>query len=171
MNVDWNALFFSSIGPLEIIVRGTAMYWFLFIIFRVVLRRNVGSVGIADILMLVIIADAAQNAMAGEYVSLSDGFLLVATLVAWNYLLDWLSYHSRALRRLLEPPVLPLIRDGQLLHHNMRKELVSEDELRAQLREQGVEEVAQVKRCYMESDGTVTVIQKKSRAHGSPVRP
>jgi uncharacterized membrane protein YcaP (DUF421 family) len=159
--IDWQEVFGFSVAPLEMFVRGTLMYWFLFLTFRVVLRRNVGSVGIADILVLVIIADAAQNGMAGEYKSITDGCILIASIVFWNYLVDWLSYRWAVLRKLLEPQPLLLIRDGQLLRHNMRKELVSEDELLAQLRQQGVEKAQEVKRAYMESDGTVTVIQRQ----------
>ena len=62
-------LFGLSVSPLELVVRGTAMYWFLFVLFRVVLRRDTGSLAIADVLLLVIIADAAQNAMSGSYQS------------------------------------------------------------------------------------------------------
>ena len=51
----------------ELVLRGTLVYWLLFLIFRFVLRRDVGAVGIADILLLVIVADAAQNAMSGGY--------------------------------------------------------------------------------------------------------
>jgi uncharacterized membrane protein YcaP (DUF421 family) len=162
--IDWQELFGISVAPLELIVRGTAVYWFLFLIFRLILRRNVGSVAIADILVLVIIADAAQNAMAGEYTTVTDGFILVGTIVAWNYLLDWMSYHWKPLRTLLEPQPLLLISDGRLQRHNMRKELVSEQELIAQLRQQGVEKVEEVKRAFMEADGTVTVIPRKKQA-------
>jgi uncharacterized membrane protein YcaP (DUF421 family) len=159
--IDWQEVFGFSVAPLEMLVRGTLMYWFLFLVFRVILRRNVGSVGIADILVLVIIADAAQNGMAGEYKSITDGCTLIASIVFWNYLVDWLSYRWPFLRKLLEPQPLLLIRDGQLLRHNMRKELIYEEELLAQLRQQGVEKPQEVKRAYMESDGTVTVIQRK----------
>src|SRR5687768_1541409 len=107
--IDWQELFGVSVAPIELIVRGTAVYWFLFLIFRLILRRNVGSVAIADILVLVIIADAAQNAMAGEYTTVTDGFILVGTIVAWNYLLDWMSYRWKPLRTLLEPQPLLLI--------------------------------------------------------------
>ena len=161
MSLDWHELFGSSIGVLELIVRGTSMYWFLFLIFRVILRRNVGSIAIADVLLLVIIADASQNAMAGEYTSVTDGFVLVGTIVFWNYMLDLLAYRWKALRRFLEPPPLLLVRDGQLLRQNMRRELVTEDELLAQLRQQGVDKLQQVKRAFMESDGSVTVIQHR----------
>jgi uncharacterized membrane protein YcaP (DUF421 family) len=161
MDVQWSELFSSTIPAAELFVRGSAMYWFLFLIFRVLLRRNVGSIAIADVLLLVLVADAAQNAMAGEYKSITDGFVLVGTIIGWNFLLDWLSYRSAALRRLLEPPKVVLVRDGQFQRRNLRKEFLAEEEVMAQLREKGVERVEEVKVAYMESDGSVSVIKKK----------
>lgn len=152
------ALFSFSLSPLEIFIRGSAVYWFLFLLFRFVLRRDVGSIAIADMLLLVMIADAAQNAMAGEYRSIADGCLLVATLAMWNYLLDWLSFHFRAIRRLVEPQPLLLIRDGQLQRANMRRELVTREELESKLREQGVVELRRVRRAFLENDGEISLL-------------
>ena len=160
MSVDWHELFSLSVPPLELVVRGTAMYLFLLLLFRVVVKRRVGAIGMADLLVLVIIADAAQNGMAGEYRSVTDGFILVSTIIAWDYLFDWLSYHSPVARRILEPRPLPLIEDGRVLRRNLRAELISEAELRTKLREHGVEEPGEVKRAYIEPDGEVTVIKK-----------
>jgi uncharacterized membrane protein YcaP (DUF421 family) len=157
--IDFGALFASGVDPLEIIVRGSAMYWFLFALFRFVLRRDVGSIGIADLLLLVLIADASQNAMAGGYETITDGFILVATIAGWNYALDWAAFHFPALRRIVEPPALPLVRDGRLLRRNMRRELVTEDELKSKLREQGIERFEQVKVARMESSGEISVIK------------
>src|SRR5262245_18723861 len=95
----------------------------------------------ADLLVVVLIADAAQNAMSANYVSVPDGILLVATIVSWSYCLDWLGCRFPRLQRFLRPPPLPLVRDGRLLRHNLRRELVSEEELMSQLREQGVEDL------------------------------
>jgi uncharacterized membrane protein YcaP (DUF421 family) len=159
LNLDWQALFVPEV-PLEMLVRGTAMYWFLFVLFRVVVRRRVGAVGMSDILLLVIIADAAQNALAGEYRSVADGMVLVATIVGWNVLIDWATYRSAFLERLLEPPPLVLVRNGRILHRHLRMEFVSESELRAKLREHGVTDPAEVEVAYMESDGGVSVIRR-----------
>jgi len=147
--------------PLEIFVRGTAMYWFLFCMFRFVLRRDVGAVGIADVLLLVIVADAAQNAMAGEYKTVPEGMLLVATLLFWNWLLDFTSFRFRAVRRLVEPPPLPLVRGGKMLHRNMRREFITEEELMTALRQKGVKELSEVEEVFMESDGNFSVIKRK----------
>ncbi len=152
------SLFKFTLSPLEIFVRGTAVYWFLFALFRFVMRRDVGSIAIADVLLLVLIADAAQNAMAGEYKSIADGCLLVATLAGWNYFLDWSSFRFPAIRRLVSAKPLLLVQDGRPLRANMRREFVTIDELEAKLREAGAEHIGQVRRAFMESDGEITLL-------------
>jgi uncharacterized membrane protein YcaP (DUF421 family) len=160
MSPDWGQIFGLSVSPLELVIRGSAMYLFLFVLFRVVIRRRVGAVGMADILVLVIIADAAQNGMSGEYKSVTEGAILVGTIVAWDYLIDWLNYHVPSLNAFLEPPSLLLIRDGQMIRRNMRHEFVTEEELKSKLREKGVANISEVKEARMESDGEVSVLKK-----------
>jgi uncharacterized membrane protein YcaP (DUF421 family) len=160
MSLDWGEIFGVSVSPLELIIRGTAMYLFLFLVFRVVVRRRVGAIGMADILILVIIADAAQNAMSGEYKSVTEGAILVGTILFWNLAIDWLNFRVPALRDWLEPPPMLLIRDGHLIHRNLRHEFVTEDELKSKLREKGVKEYREVAEAHMESDGSVSVIKR-----------
>ncbi|HJV83694.1 DUF421 domain-containing protein [Noviherbaspirillum sp.] len=161
LSIDWGELFGLSVPLSEILIRGSAMYWFLFLIFRFVVRREVGAVGIADMLVLVIVADAAQNAMAGEYTSISDGMVLVATLIGWNVFLDWLGYYVPAFRKLAEPGPLHLIQNGVILKRNLRREFITEDELWSKLREQGVDSLPQVKSAFMENDGQISVIKRE----------
>lgn len=158
--IEWGRVFKLSIPFLEIVVRGSAMYWFLFAVFRFLIRRDVGSVGVADILVLIIVADAAQNAMAGEYSSVGDGMVLVLTLIGWNMLLDWMSFYFPAVRRFAEPAPLRLVINGQMLKRNMRKEFITEEELWSKLREAGIDSLDQVKEVFIESDGQVSVIKK-----------
>lgn len=159
--MNWDEIFGLTVSPWELVIRGTAMYLFLFLLFRVVIRRRVGSIGMADILILVIIADASQNAMSGEYKSVTEGAILVGTIIAWNMVIDWLNFHVPALRGWLEPSPLPLIENGRVLHRNLRQEYLSEDELKAKLRENGVEDVRQVAKAHMESDGQISVIKRQ----------
>jgi uncharacterized membrane protein YcaP (DUF421 family) len=163
--VDWSKTFLPSTSPLEIIVRGTTVYLTLFFLLRIVLKRQSGTVGITDLLVIVLIADAAQNAMAGSYLSVCDGLLLVGTIVFWSYALDWLGYYFPRLGWLVHPPPLLLVRDGQMLRKNMRLELITKEELMSQLREQGVSDLSQVKAAYMEGDGHISVIQHESPSH------
>ncbi|MBL1263564.1 DUF421 domain-containing protein [Candidatus Methylomicrobium oryzae] len=158
--IDWKSIFvpsFLQIG--EIFLRGTIVYLFIFFVFRV-LRRESGELGVSDLLVVVLIADAAQNAMANEYKTVTEGLVLVVTLAFWDYFLDWLSYRFPPFRRLLRPAPIILIKDGRLQRRNLRKQMISEDELMGVLREQGVERVEEVKRSYMEDDGTISIIKK-----------
>jgi uncharacterized membrane protein YcaP (DUF421 family) len=168
--MDWKSIFTPDTPLLEIVLRGSLMYIALFAMLRIVLKRQTGTLGMTDLLLITLLADAAQNAMAGEYKSVPDGILLVGTIIFWNYAFDWLSYRSEWFGRLIEPPPLPLIRDGKMLRRNMRMELITEDELRMQLREQGLEDVSKVKAAFIESDGQVSIIQRKAQRHDKPRR-
>ena len=158
--MDWNQLFSLQIPATEILLRGSCIYWFLFLLFRFVIRRDVGSIGIADILLLVIVADAAQNAMAGAYQSITEGMLLVATIVAWNLALDRAAYHWPSVDRFARPRVVQLVRHGRVLHENLAREMISIDELLAKLRLQGVERIEDVRHARLESDGEISVIKR-----------
>ena len=159
MGVDFAELFRVDVAPLELVVRGSAMYWFLFLLFRFVLQRDTGSIAIADVLLLVLIADAATNAMAGSYDSITEGFILVGTIAGWNLAIDWANFRFPRLRRLLEAPPRPLVRDGRMLRANMKRELLTTEDLMGKLREQGIEKLAEVKLATMESDGEISVLR------------
>lgn len=161
LHLDWKGMFGLSLPLAEILIRGSAFYWFLFLVFRFVIRRDVGAVGIADILLLVIVADASQNAMAGEYKSITDGMVLVATLIGWNVALDWASFRFPAIRRFAEPSRLCLLKNGQMLKQNMRREFITEEELWRKLRQHGIESLAQVKSVHLEGDGEFSIIKRE----------
>jgi uncharacterized membrane protein YcaP (DUF421 family) len=163
--IDWSSIFAPDTPFLEIIVRGTVMYLSLIVLLRIVLKRQTGSLGMTDLLLITLLADASQNAMAGEYKSLPDGIVLVATIIFWNYAFDWLSAKSEWFERLIEPAPLPLVKHGKLLRQNMRRELITEAELCGKLREQGVEDLSQVKQANIESDGQISVIEYKQKLH------
>ena len=156
--MDWASIFVLDVPVLELILRGSAIYISLFILLRVVLKRQTGSLRMSDLLLITLIADASQNAMAGEYRSFPAGLILVCTILFWSYAFDWLGFKFPWFRKLIEPPPLPLIKDGKLLRRNMRQELITEDELKSQLREQGLENWGQVKQAFMESDGRISIL-------------
>jgi uncharacterized membrane protein YcaP (DUF421 family) len=154
-------LFAIHVSVPELMLRGTLVYWLLFGIFRFILRRDVGAVGIADILLLVIVADAAQNAMSGGYDTFAEGAILVLTIVAWNWLLDFLSWRFAAVRRFATPPPLLLVREGLPQLRNMRREFITLKELEEKLREQGIQQLSEVKKAYLEADGQISVIKQQ----------
>jgi len=153
-----NTLFQFQMSPWELIARGTLMYWFLFLLFRFILRRDSGSIGLADVLIIVLIADAAQNGMAGEYKSVGEAMVLVGTLAGWNYFIDWMSFRYRWFARFAEPRVVILIQHGSVVQSNLKREMITEDELESQLRQSGIDAIQDVKHARLEPDGHISVI-------------
>lgn len=156
---NWSRVFLPSQSIIETAVRGVIMYFALFILLRV-LGKEPASVSISDLLVLVLIADAAQNGMAGGYTSLTDGIILVTVILFCSWLLDVLAFKFAPVRRLVHPLPIALIEDGRLIYRNMRREYISEIELMSQLREQGIDDIMMVKRAYMEGDGKISIIRK-----------
>jgi len=87
MTIDWRTMFVPTGSVFELVLRATVMYLLILAGFRV-FRREAGSLSVSDLLVVVLIADAAQNGMAGEYKSLTEGAIVVSTIFAWNYILD-----------------------------------------------------------------------------------
>lgn len=161
-DIDFEGMLTFTLSPWELMIRGTAMFWFLLLIFRFVLRRDMGDVGVSDFLFVVILGDAAQNAMIGDGTSLIDGMVLIGTLVAWNFLLDWLGYRVPAVERFVSGRRLCLVRHGRMQRRAMRREYISEEDILAKAREQGLEDLTQVRQMYLETDGQISVIKTGS---------
>ncbi len=161
MGFDWKDLFDPVMSPVELVIRGTLIYWFVFLIFRFVLRRDTASAGISDILFVVLVADASQNGMIGEGTTVSDSLTVIGTLVFWNYLLDYLAYHLKAFSWLVDPPALLLVRNGRKIRRNMRREHLTDDEIESKLRSKGIADIAEVRRMLLEPDGTFSVIKRR----------
>lgn len=156
----WRDIFALDAPLLEIIVRGAVMYLLVFILLRGALRRTAGELTMLDFVFVLLVATAAQNAMLGSQSSVAAGLVLVATLIACNYVLNVLSYYIPFFERLVLPPPLPVVKDGKMQRRNMRREFLTEQELMGKLREQGVDDVTDVKAAYIEGDGTISVIPR-----------
>ena len=157
--IDWARLFMPSTPALEIVIRGSVMYLALFAMLRFILRRETGSLGITDLLVIVLIADAAQNGMAGSYRSISDGLLLVITIIAWSYALNWLAFRYPLWQKIVQAPRVQLVRDGRVIRRNLEHEKITEDELLAEIHAHGCEDISDVRAAWIEPDGMVSVIK------------
>jgi uncharacterized membrane protein YcaP (DUF421 family) len=174
-NVEWNELFIPTHGILEMFARGTLMYLALFAIFRFIVQRQRSAIGIPDVLVIVLIADAAQNGFAKEYRSVTEGVFVVLTIVFWDLLLDWLAYHYKFFTWLVRPAPLPLVRQGQLIRRHMRQEMISVDELRAEARNQGIADLKDIHAAHLEPNGDISFVKQdkglpRKRAGRKPAR-
>src|SRR5690606_25409856 len=129
---------------LELVARGSVLYLAILVLMRFMPRRTGGELALMDLVFVVLIANAAANAL-GDYSAVPDAIVLIATLMFWDYLLNVLSYRFPLVERWVSPPPLEIIRNGKLLRRNMKQELLTEEELIEQLRQLGIEAIDDVK--------------------------
>jgi uncharacterized membrane protein YcaP (DUF421 family) len=161
MGIDWGEVFRPDVPLIELFVRGSVIYLVAFTLLRLFPRES-GSTSTTDLLVLVFIADAAQNGMSANYQSLTDGLVLVSTIVFWSLAMNTAAYHWAWAARLMRPKPVLLLEGGRFHRRNMRRELVTEEELMSELRKRGVHDLADVESVQMESDGEISVVPKES---------
>jgi uncharacterized membrane protein YcaP (DUF421 family) len=157
-----------DMGLLDSFLRGTLVYFAVLTLLRVFPRRQVGSVGLTDLLLIVLISECVSQALSDKSSSVTNGVVAVSALLFWNFVLDWAAHRWPWFQRLLEPAPLPLIRDGVPLRGNLKKERMSEDELLSHLREKGIDDFARVKSAHMEPEGHISVVPKDPVAAIAP---
>lgn len=157
--MDFSRLIVPDVSLFEMFVRGSLTYLALFVLLRW-LRRPTGQLGIADVLLITVLADAAQNAMSGPYESVSSGLALILTVIFWDQVIDRLAYRFPRIGRWVDPPPMELISQGTLRRENLAKLHIGESELHSHLRQHGIDDVAQVSRCCLEGDGHISVLKR-----------
>lgn len=158
--------FTPDLPLLENVVRISVVYLSLYFVLRFAFRRQTAPVGMTNMLVLVLLADAVQNGMSGEYNSITNALVLGLTLLGWSYLLDWADFHVPALQSLLKPGPMLLIKNGKVDRAAMRRELLTHSEIMAQLRMQGVRRIEDVREAYVETSGEITVLPKEQAGSG-----
>jgi uncharacterized membrane protein YcaP (DUF421 family) len=156
-DVDWAGLFIPSGSVAEIVIRGSIIYLAIFLGLRFMPRRAIGGLSASDLLIIVLIADAVQNAMAGGYESITEGLLLGAVIFGWAVAIDWIDYKFPHWH-LAAPRPLPIIENGRLIHENMKRDGITEDEVESQLRLHGLDSPRDVAHAYLEGDGPFSVL-------------
>lgn len=162
-SLDWEKYFVPEMTLPEILIWGTLLYLSLTILMRLVPKRQAGSASISDILFVVLVGGLTVEGLGKHGKGLPDFVLLLSVVMSLSYLVEWLTYRSPWVRRLLEDEPTQLIRDGQVLKKSLEKEMLSEEELRAQLRLHEVEDPSQVKDARLESEGDISVIKKEDQ--------
>jgi uncharacterized membrane protein YcaP (DUF421 family) len=165
---DWAGMLVPDVSLVESFARASVVYLSLLVLFRVAMNRQVGAIGLPDVMLVVLVSECVSQALSASAKSVPNGLAAVAALLFWSYALDRLSCRWPWLQRLLEPRPVEVVKDGTLLRENMDAEGMSGDELEAQLRLNGIDDVTKVKSARIESEGTVSVIPKDDEPPAPP---
>ena len=157
MDIEWQSMLLPSVSLAEIFIRGTVVYLAIFLFVRVLPPREVGGLTVSDLLVVVLIADAAQNGMSAQYQSITEGLLLVLTIIFWSYCIDLVDFYFPRLNIASHAPV-QLIRHGAWIQRNMHRQKITEEEVMSQIRQCGLDSIADIKSVYIEGDGHISVI-------------
>ena len=143
------------------VLRGSAIYLTLAVVLRLMPKRETGSLSPNDMIGLVIVGNLAANSIAGAATAAADLMLLAAVVLAWSYILNLLEYHFPRWRKVAQDSPTLLIHNGEILKDNLRKEKLTEQELYANLRKNGVADVEKVRQAVLETDGHISVVEKQ----------
>ena len=147
-------------GVLDVVARSAVVYLALLALLRFGGKRHVGQLSIADLVLVLLIANGVQNAMVGENTTLIGGIAAALTLVVIDRLIDGFSQRSDRVRTVLEGEPRILIRNGVMLDKAIREEGVTTGDLMSAVRQHGIAEVEDIDLAVLETNGSISVIPK-----------
>ena len=150
----------------EIILRTAVVYVTVLVLLRAAGKRELGQMSPVDLVVILVIANAVQNAMTGGDNSLIGGIIAAATLVAVNISFSRIAHRLPYIAHLFESDATQLMKDGKLLKRNLERENVNMEELLMSAREHGIDDLAGVDSAYLERDGSISIIPKDAPGKG-----
>ncbi len=169
--MDWHGLFATQEPLPELIARGTLVFLALLAMMRVVGQREAGGLGLTDLLVVVLVAQAVSGGLASDSTSVTDGLVVVAVILAWSLVIDALGYRYPRFAAVVKARPRVLVDRGRINHRALRRELMTEDELASQLRLHGVEDLDEVARVHLEPNGMVSVTRRLREVPDGPPDP
>ena len=146
---------------MDAIVRALVVYFFLLILFRIAGRRTLGQMTNFDLVLLLIISEATQNAMIGNDYSVTNGMLVILTLVGIDIGLSVLKQYFPRLERHLEGLPLVLVDRGRPLKDLMHRARIDEQDILSSAREKhGLERMEQIQYAVLETNGGISILPK-----------
>jgi uncharacterized membrane protein YcaP (DUF421 family) len=147
---------------MDLVFRAAAVFCLLFVITRVIGRRELSSLEPFDIILLVVIGDLVQQGVTQSDYSVTGAMTVIVTFAALTVLVSWISFRFRRLRLALDGQPIVLVMDGKVLEGNLRRERIVRDELEMEARLQGHESIDDLKFAVLETGGKISCIAKSS---------
>jgi uncharacterized membrane protein YcaP (DUF421 family) len=146
---------------MESVIRAAVVYLFLLLVLRLTGKRTLAQITTFDLVLLLIMSEATQDALIDDDRSMINSALVITTLMGLNILMSWLKLRSKAIDRVLDDIPLLIVADGKPLQDRMDKERVDEDDILDAAREtQGIERMDQIRHAILERNGKISIIPK-----------
>ena len=143
---------------LAIVLRSLVVYFFILIAIRIFGKRELSQLSVVDLVFILLISNAVQNAMVGRDDTLLGGIVAATTLFAANSFLENLIFRSKKFSKLIQGNPAMLIYQGKVMTEHLKKAKISMDELEAAVREHGVSDISKCDLAVLETDGNISVL-------------
>jgi uncharacterized membrane protein YcaP (DUF421 family) len=144
---------------MDVVLRAVAAYVFIIFMLRIIGRRELSSLGPADIVLLVVMGDLVQNGVTQSDDSVTGIFLAVSTFAMLTIAMSFLTFKSKRLQTVIEGTPLILVQEGKPIAENLRAERLNLEEVAEEARGQGIESLDEVKWCVLEPSGKMSFIK------------
>lgn len=155
----------------ELVLRSAVVFFALLLLLRITGKRQVGQLAPNDLVLLLILSNAVQNSMNAGDNSLVGGLVSAVTLVALNYVVSVLTVKSRKVERFVDGSPRILVRDGKVFEQVLRDTNITHDELDGALRQNGCSDAREVHLAILETNGSISVLQRKEGTAASMPAP
>jgi uncharacterized membrane protein YcaP (DUF421 family) len=160
-------IFDLDVSLLSLAVRAIAVYLSILILLRISGKRQMGQMNATEFVAILLISNAVQNSMNGGDNSLTGGLFLAAILIGTSTLISFLTYKSKIASTIFEGTPTLLIHNGKVIAKNLKKELLSEEEIKILLRKQGYHKFSDIQVGILEADGSLSIVGKHSMDEAS----
>jgi uncharacterized membrane protein YcaP (DUF421 family) len=144
----------------DIVLRAAFLFAFIFLLTRIVGRRELASLEPFDIILLVVTGDLIQQGVTQSDNSVTGAVLAVTTMAVLTVAVSYVSFRSRRARRILEGEPILLVDDGRVLEANLRRERITVGELYEAFRENNVESLSDVRWAVLENGGQISIVPR-----------
>ena len=141
-------------------VRATFVYFYLLIIVRILGKREIGATSAFDLLVALMLGDVVDEVIYGD-VTIAEGAVAMAVIGAWHIINAFASFKSKIIDKLTGAPPTVLIKEGHIQRNELARERLNEEELFAELRLNGIDDVKEVKQATLEPNGQVSVLKEE----------
>jgi uncharacterized membrane protein YcaP (DUF421 family) len=149
------------------IIAGKTAIIYIFLVFglRLLGKRELGQMNIYDLVLIIVLANAVQNAMVGSDSTLVGGLIAAVTLLLLNRLFTYIMSRSDKLEKFMVGEPILIVNDGQILRDRCTREGITHEQIMAALREHGIEKLEDAHMCVLEVDGAISVVPSGSAVH------
>jgi uncharacterized membrane protein YcaP (DUF421 family) len=146
----------------DLVLRAIAIFCFLFIVTRVIGKRELSTLQPFDLMLLIVLGDALQQGLTQDDYSVTGAFLIVGTFATLQVAVSWIGYRFPRTRPLLEGEPIIVLQDGKPIERNLKRERLTIDDLTEGARKQGIAHLSELHYAVLENDGTLSFLQRSS---------